>query len=139
MTKEEKAAYTKDWAQKNKEKIKNNYKNYYENNKEREKIKSKEKSQTLNGRFGTYKRGAKVREIDFTLTLEEFKSFWQQNCYYCNRSIATVGLDRIDSSIGYSVDNVRSCCSRCNYMKLDSTEEQWYEDMLTILKNKSII
>jgi len=27
------------------------------------------------------------------------------------------GLDRINSTKGYSIDNVKSCCGECNYMK----------------------
>lgn len=127
--------YNKDYRQNNKERIKNQTKEYRETNKEYIKIYRK----TLKPKFSFYKASAKKRNIEFKLTLEEFEFFWQKNCYYCNRSIDTIGLDRIDSSIGYIPENIRSCCARCNTMKLDSTEEQWYEDMLLILKNLQII
>ena len=147
---EKRKEYINLYRENNKDKIKAKEKEYRENHKEDRKFyrednkdklrkKASEYSQTLKGKFASYKAQAKTRKIDFTLTLEEFKLFWQQNCYYCNRSIATVGLDRIDSSIGYIVNNVRPCCARCNRMKLDNAEEQWYEDMFTILKHRGFI
>lgn len=39
-------------------------------------------------------------------------------CYMCSRQPA-FGIDRFDSSIGYVADNVRPCCSKCNYVKKD--------------------
>ncbi len=32
---------------------------------------------------------------------------------------AALGIDRIDPTRGYEPDNVRSCCTDCNYMKKD--------------------
>ena len=49
------------------------------------------------------------------------------------------GLDRIDSSIGYQVDNLVSCCSICNQMKSDRNKEEWLDKMFTILKYQGVI
>lgn len=38
-----------------------------------------------------------------------------QPCFYCGLPHGH-GIDRIDSSKGYTEDNVRSCCEKCNYI-----------------------
>lgn len=68
-------------------------------------------------RFSKYKYGAKLRDLNFSLTKEEFMTFWQVPCFYCGDSIETIGLDRMDSSKGYTLDNVVSCCFPCNEFK----------------------
>ena len=43
-------------------------------------------------------------------------------CHYCgldNNSVAGVGLDRLDNTIGYMLDNVVSCCTECNRARSD--------------------
>ena len=67
--------------------------------------------------FRTYKYGAKQRKLDFVLTFQQFMTFWQKPCFYCGSKIKTIGLDRIDNKKGYSLDNIVSCCWRCNEMK----------------------
>jgi hypothetical protein len=80
---------------------------------------------TPNGKFKEYRSRAKFKGIDFTLTKDEFMSFWQSPCYYCGYSIHTVGIDRIDSSVGYRLENCRSCCAYCNKAKNDMSEERF--------------
>lgn len=68
-------------------------------------------------RMNKYKRGAVGRGLEWGLTEKEFMGFWQAPCDYCGGDISTVGLDRIDSKKGYTVDNVSPCCFTCNRMK----------------------
>ena len=68
-------------------------------------------------KFQRYKWSAKKRGYRFTLTNEEFKSFWGKECFYCGDKIISVGLDRIDNKRGYSIKNVAACCIKCNKMK----------------------
>ncbi len=68
-------------------------------------------------RMLAYMNGAKRRNIEFDLEIEQFMSFWQKPCRYCNDPIETIGLDRVDSSKGYVLDNVLPCCKACNFMK----------------------
>ena len=42
--------------------------------------------------------------------------FLSKNCFYCNDNVK-IGIDRVDSSKGYTIDNVVPCCSKCNWMK----------------------
>jgi len=81
--------------------------------------------------FNLYKRNAKNRNINFNLSIDEFKEITQKNCYYCNVSPKQFssnyiqyglyiynGIDRIDSNKGYEIDNVVPCCGVCNRAKL---------------------
>jgi len=82
---------------------------------------------TPEGRFSSYKSQAASRDIPFELTMEQFMTFWQKPCfYYSGHKIATIGLDRIDSSKGYTLDNVVPCCARCNRAKLDDEREAFF-------------
>ena len=78
-----------------------------------------------------YKRGAERRNLDYTLTKEEFDRIVTGSCFYCGDVLTNVqkgqgktsgdfrftGIDRVDSSIGYTVENSVSCCWMCNNMK----------------------
>lgn len=86
-----------------------------------------------------YRGTAKKHKRVFKLTLEEFTELVHSPCRYCGvdtdmkrvtRDKATVmfnamGIDRVDSSIGYELGNCVPCCSHCNRMKLDRSEEDW--------------
>jgi hypothetical protein len=94
---------------------------------------------TVKGRYTKYKECAKSRNHSFELTLEEFTSFWQIPCSYCGGEISTIGIDRIDSSVGYVFTNCRTACWFCNSMKLDHTIEEWQDQMYRILKHQGVI
>lgn len=77
-----------------------------------------------------YRSGAKQRHIEWSLSEEEFKTLIKDKCHYCgeepsrHQSVSyrddfelVNGIDRIDSSKGYSIDNCVSCCNTCNLMK----------------------
>ena len=86
---------------------------------------NKEYRHSIEGRYEGYKRGAKSRKIDFDLTFEQFKSFWQKSCSYCGDNIETIGIDRIDSFQGYNINNTTPCCFTCNMMKRIATTEEF--------------
>ncbi len=58
-----------------------------------------------------------MREIQFEITFAQFVTLWGKPCAYCGAGINTIGLDRIDNTLGYIFSNVAPCCSVCNYMK----------------------
>lgn len=95
----------------------------------------KEYRKTMTYRYNRYKRDAITREIDFDLSKEEFEIFWNKPCSYCGSEIETIGLDRVNSRLGYSVDNIVSCCKSCNYMKLADDVDIWVAKMKSILKH----
>lgn len=82
---------------------------------------NKRYKQKPESRFRTYVSSAKSRGFEWKLTLEEFLSFWKKPCDYCGGDIVTIGLDRINPSLPYQIDNVGPCCFSCNRMKSDLT------------------
>ena len=53
------------------------------------------------------------------LTIEQFETITKQHCYYCGimQDKGFNGVDRMDSTKGYEIDNCVSCCIICNMMK----------------------
>jgi hypothetical protein len=109
--------------------------NYYKNNSEKILIDNAAWRQTLKGRLLSYKIAAKKRNIEWSLTDEEFESFWQKPCTYCGDEIKTVGIDRLENDKGYYLENCTSCCSTCNTMKLAMTKTEFIEKIKIILIN----
>lgn len=96
---------------------------------------SKLRKQTLAGRFTTYKSCAKYSKRVWNLTKEEFSEFWQKPCYYCGVAIETVGIDRIDSSLGYSASNTKSCCFSCNQAKSNQPLDEFLNQVKRLYSN----
>ena len=80
-------------------------------------IKMQAKRNTKIGKYKDYRHTASRRNILWQLTKEDFERLWQQPCFYCGGPIATIGIDRVDNSIGYMNSNIVSCCYKCNIMK----------------------
>ena len=88
--------------------------------------------------YDKYKRGAKVRNIEFKLSHEDVKHIGSQNCYICGNEpelrvgrkkfgvpIYANGIDRVDSRQGYTKTNIKPCCWICNRMKNDMTFQEF--------------
>ena len=95
---------------------------------------SKDHKNTPEHRFATYKSGARVRKISFELSFEEFISFWNKPCFYCEEEIMGIGLDRKDSTGSYCIENVLPCCGQCNYAKKSQTTDQFISMCLKVAK-----
>lgn len=97
-------------------------------------------SYSVEGRYNTYIQGAKARNMLFALSKKEFEEITSKPCFYCGEYSGEYlgykysGVDRIDSTAGYTFDNVIPCCTMCNKMKLDYNVEQWFEKMKQILE-----
>ena len=94
---------------------------------------------TFNQALIRCKFNAKQRNLEFNLSKNEFRELSQLSCYYCgnlpsnkiinkygNGDFSYNGLDRIDNSKGYTIDNVVPCCAKCNTAKSDYTEKEFY-------------
>ena len=97
--------------------------------------KMREKSRTPLGRLNSYLGSAKDRELVWSLTKDQFMSFWQKPCNYCGDPILTIGLDRIDSDLGYTMDNVCPCCTPCNMAKMNMTVEQYVAHCKKVIRH----
>lgn len=103
--------------------LKNRYKENTNGHRDRAKSLTKKNKKDPEKRFKAYKAGAENRNILFNITFEQFYRLWQRPCSYCASPIETIGVDRIDNEKGYSVDNICSCCSTCNYWKKAQSQE----------------
>lgn len=105
----------------------------YRENAEARQQKQREAARTPAYRFTTSKRNARNRNIEWSLTLEQYTALISKRCHYCNDTAipqVSCGLDRMDSSKGYQIDNVCSCCHDCNIAKGD--DRFTYKEMLLI-------
>ena len=95
----------------------------------------------------SYTNNARLKGLEFALSIDEFKELTKGCCFYCGvepqqsikNNIRTVngnyvhnGIDRIDSSKGYISGNVVSCCVKCNKMKLDHSVEEFRKHIIKI-------
>lgn len=90
-------------------------------------------------RYNIYKKNAKKRDIDFLLSKEEFYSLIQQPCHYCGDLAEYNGIDRINSTENYTIQNCVPCCEYCNKMKLDYSVDFWFNHMKKILTHNGEI
>jgi 5-methylcytosine-specific restriction endonuclease McrA len=114
----------------------------------------------FNSIYGNIKRGALTRNLVFDLSKDQVKKLILQPCYYCgeessnymihssvqngktyksNGGIHYNGLDRVDNTKGYTIDNVVPCCKHCNSAKGKLTVDEfksWVERISTYLKDK---
>lgn len=96
----------------------------------------------LNSYLSTCKRTNRV----FELTLDEVEHLATSDCHYCGaapskRKIVSTeyvvnGIDRKDSSLGYTSDNCVPCCPLCNQMKMDTPYEQFLEQVQRINEHR---
>lgn len=76
------------------------------------------------------KKEAESRGIEWGLTEDEVRDIHKQSCFYCgiepsnkarmtrgNGGYVYNGIDRVDSSLGYTPENVVACCKQCNRSK----------------------
>lgn len=87
--------------------------------------------------YDRYKSGAVKKKRVFALTIEQFNSFWKKKCHYCGFQIPSIGIDRMDSSIGYSMDNCVPCCTKCNLMKRHIPTDDFINHCKLIALNNS--
>ena len=88
---------------------------------------SRRRLSTPHGLFLHIRTSAKSRVIEFTLTEEQFFTFWNRPCNYCGIELERTHLDRIDSRKGYELGNVVQSCPKCNMAKSDMTLEEFKE------------
>ena len=95
----------------------------------------KEYNNTITHKYSQYINGAKRRGYSWELTLEQFVSMYDSNCTYCGDKITGVGIDRVDNTKGYTIDNCVKSCQKCNQLKMAYEYNDWINHMKKILKN----
>lgn len=76
-------------------------------------------NRTTKGRFRYGLGRAKKKGISWTLALTEYEYLIDNPCHYCDGPLeeSGIGLDRMDSKLGYIAQNVVPCCGQCNRLK----------------------
>ncbi len=83
--------------------------------------------------YKTYAKGAYKRNLEFSLSLEQFSAEIVKPCVYCGQFSVRLGqhykryngLDRKDNFQGYTVYNAVSCCRTCNLAKRAMTVDEF--------------
>jgi len=90
-----------------------------EEGRERNRNYLEEKKANLDNYLVSYIQCAKSRNIGFELSKVEFEEIVLMACYYCGsfNEKQVVGVDRLNSSKNYTLDNCVPCCKICNFMK----------------------
>ena len=102
------------------------------------KLNSKSPAARMKSLLSAARTRARNNRQDFDLTKEFLLDLWrlqQGRCHYVgteltydgNRPSSALSIDRIDSSGGYTQDNVVLCCRRVNEMKSNLTVEEFVE------------
>lgn len=96
---------------------------------------------TINQIYAGYRVNARRRNFNFNLSVEKFTDLIKQKCHYCGTENSNNrggfhynGVDRIDSKLGYSVDNCVTSCRLCNYAKSNLTQEEFLEWIMKLVK-----
>jgi len=79
---------------------------------------------TPKGVYRSYRNSARKRGLGFELSFEIFTTLLQASCVYCGQQPA-LGIDRADSTLGYSRTNSVPCCGVDNLAKQSSTREEY--------------
>ena len=109
----------------------------------------------FNQLYKRYIEGARHRNIEWNLSKDQVRSITKKNCYYCgvepkyeistgktkegkiigNGIYLYNGIDRVDSSLGYTEDNVLPCCGTCNVAKLNMSINEFKDWVSTVYNN----
>jgi hypothetical protein len=105
-------------------------KSYYEANKEVIAERKKSYYRSPKGKWCQIRSVAKHRGLDFSLSFGLYENeLWGESCHYCGVGIEVTGLDRKDSSKGYTPDNVVPCCRSCNERKGTKLYEEFLQEI----------
>lgn len=103
---------------------------------------------SLNRIYGRYKHGAIQRGYSFELTKEELRNITSKNCHYCGNIPSQIakyhaqhgeyiynGIDRLNNTIGYTIDNCVPCCGTCNRAKDIMSVDQFRDWIISVYTN----
>ncbi len=91
-----------------------------------------------------YIRNANKAKHNWELSNQEFELLIFGNCYFCgaspekekirkNITIKHSGIDRLDSSKDYFLDNCVSCCKWCNWAKNEFSVKEFLDHIMVIV------
>lgn len=84
-----------------------------------------ERDLSLYGRYKSYRRNANHRNLEFSITFDQFSDVVSKPCVYCGSAADPFnGIDRKDNTRGYTSDNLNPCCTVCNRIKLTISDDE---------------
>jgi hypothetical protein len=96
------------------------------------------KAVAMRAAFRQYKKNNDKRGLEFEITEEIFTRLTSQPCFYCGQEPSNTsktqsgdgkfvynGIDRMDSSVGYTLKNCVPCCGPCNRAKFDMSFDEF--------------
>lgn len=109
------------------EKRKNRIRNYKE-----------ESNNNITGYYKDYIIRASKKGLEIRFDFDDFSKLVTSSCYYCNHKsdLETIGIDRVDNSKGYILENCVPCCWNCNRIKHVYHQEFFIEKCKIMIKNK---
>lgn len=128
----------KEWAaayyQRNRKFVDAKNKKYYLKNKAKVLAYTKNYYDTHRSSFNSWKRKNEGRRgIQVDITPEEYRSIISSSCAYCGLN-RFIGVDRVDSSIGYLPGNCVACCKYCNYGKYTMSAHEFVEHCARVVE-----
>lgn len=107
----------------------------------------KDNTASFNHLYSNYKNRAKLSKLKFDLNKKQFRFLTQQNCHYCGIKPSQIlkqrktslpyvynGIDRMDNSKGYTLENCLTCCKLCNNMKHKNDINKFLNQIKSIYK-----
>lgn len=78
-----------------------------------------ERAKYVDTHYNEYKERAIKNEMEFTLSIEEFKVLVESKCFYCDcyQEGESIGIDRLNNTVGYIHSNCVAACEECNRSK----------------------
>lgn len=114
-------------------------------------VKKEEGVSAFNEVYASYQKVAAKRGYPFDISREDFKLITSKNCFYCNSPPSNKmeraasngvfvysGMDRVDNSKGYDINNVVPCCAVCNGMKMAMTTDEFILHLQVMLSRYDI-
>jgi len=102
----------------------------------------------FNALYAKYISEANKRKKSFLISKEDFMKLVSGNCFYCGVEPNQIkklnsgygffkynGIDRIDSNIGYEIQNVVPCCKNCNLAKHLMSKKEFLEWVERVYKH----
>lgn len=117
--------------------------------KTRQRVMKPEGMSSKNTLYKGYRNQAKARELEFSLTFDEFIRITSSKCHYCDKLPSCYekrkkanggyrynGIDRVDNLSGYTNDNSVPCCKPCNYRKKANTKDEFIAHTMRIARHQ---
>ncbi|MFC1453637.1 hypothetical protein ACFLQL_00470 [Verrucomicrobiota bacterium] len=97
----------------------------------------------------TYKRSARERNMPYELSDIELYTLLKNNCYYCDKTLSNLmsfnghhfeynGVDRVDNTKGYIVNNCVSACITCNIAKHQMTPDEFEQWIIRVYNHRNL-